>query len=117
VSVPASVPVPPVDEPAWVTRRRAVEARLMVAAGDRSLCDLSRAGAPGGVKDLEGRMAALAEVDRAVRAGRTPADAVGAVTAAWRHELAADEARGPVWLAYRRGGVEELDALAADLAG
>lgn len=99
-----------------MVRRGAVEARLLAAAGDRSLCDLSRAGAPGGVKDLEGRLAALAEVGRAVRAGRAPGEVVREVLAAWRAELPRDEARGPVWLAYRRGGTDELEALAADLA-
>ncbi|MEZ5143324.1 MAG: hypothetical protein R2726_12525 [Acidimicrobiales bacterium] len=99
-------------------RLAAAEAALDAAAGDRSLCDLSRAGAPGGVKELEGRLAALLEVRRATRREPTrPLTAVvEEVRPEWQHQLVvAEERQGPVWVAYRRGGVGELAALAADL--
>ena len=108
------MPTPPVGP--WTARRAEAERRLAAAVGDRSLCDVSRAGAPGGVKELEGRMAALAEVDRAVRGGAEPADAVRAASIAWRAGLDADAGKGPAWAAYRRGGVDELAELSAELA-
>jgi hypothetical protein len=90
----------------------AVEQRLVAATGDRSLCDLSRVGAPGSVKELEGRSAALRDALRLVRRGQAPDEHAAAeqVVAEWRRHLPLDERRGPVWLAYRRGGVDELDS-------
>jgi hypothetical protein len=93
-------------------RLEAAEARLTEVAGDRSLCDLSRAGAPGGVKDLEGRASALRQVRRAMRRGTEhPMACAERVLGEWRHELELDRVRGPVWERYRRGGVDELERL------
>lgn len=93
-----------------------VERELAAVAGDRSLCDLSASGPTGQVKRWEGAMAALLELRRAHRRqpDRPLAELTGEVLAAWRAELEA--ARGPVWEAYRRGGVDELEALAGELA-
>lgn len=97
-------------------RLAAVEAALSAVAGDRSLCDLSASGPTGQVKRLEGAMAALLELRRARRRepDRPLAELVDAVLATWRAEL--QGAKGPVWAAYRRGGVDELEALAGELA-
>jgi hypothetical protein len=66
---------------------------------------------------LEGRSAALRDVRRGLRAGGgVPSeDVVGKVEAAWRAELGRDAARGPVWERYRRGGLDELDEVLAEL--
>lgn len=102
-----------------VARRRAeAEAELSQAAGDRSLCAISTAGGRvDGVKHAEGRLAALMDVQRAVRRGDDPGAAAHSVLAAWTEALGkARDGWGPSWVAYRAGGVDELDALAAELA-
>ena len=97
-------------------RLGAVEAELTAAAGGASLCSISRSG--GGsvptVKYLEGRMAALLELRRTVR--RTSddgADPVAAARTEWTTALEDLRRRdaGPDWLAYRAGGVDELNEL------
>lgn len=112
VTAPADPVLRTVDD-----RLADAEARLTTAAGDRSLCDLSRAGAPGGVKELEGRSAALREARRGIRAAAgEPAPAVVTATLGrWRDELALDASRGPVWERYRLGGIDELERLLDDL--
>lgn len=107
----------PLDLVARCDRRlERVEAELVVASGDASLCALSRSGRPvPAVKHLEGRSAALREVSRAIRTGGaegTPG-LVAERRRVWADALADLEARaaGPDWLAYRTGGVDELDAL------
>jgi hypothetical protein len=98
-----------------VDRRRViVEEQLGAAAGDRSLCAISRAGGRvDGVKYLEGRLSALREVRRALKEGRSPETLIAERRADWQAELdrlrAADAGRG--WVAYRAGGVDELDEL------
>lgn len=104
------------DLGATIDRRRAVvEEQLGAAAGARSLCAISRSGGQvDGVKYLEGRLAALREVRRALKECRTPETLVAERRAEWQAELdrvrAADAGRG--WVAYRAGGVDELDELA-----
>lgn len=101
------------------TRRHAVEAELAAAAGDVSLCTISRSGGPvDGVKHLEGRLAALAQVERAIRGGGRPdADVLRAALAEWREALddvrSRDAGRG--WVAYRAGGVDELAEALSDV--
>jgi hypothetical protein len=101
-------------------RRRRLELELTSAAGDASLCSISRsAGSVPGVKYLEGRMAALREIARARRAGQDVAAAAAGAHRRWSEHL--DRARsrdmGPDWIAYDAGGVDELDELVAALAG
>ena len=90
-------------------RLAAAEQRLAALSEGRSLCDLSRAGAPGGVKEAEGRMFALVELRQ-----RGPG-AAAEVLASWERELASAQAGGAAWRAYRAGGVDELRSLLADL--
>jgi hypothetical protein len=116
----APAPVHPEPSPSLALveqRLAAVEERLLALAGNQSLCELSKAGAPGGVKELEGRSAALRDARRALRGAdhREAAAAVAVVADAWRAQLAADERRGPVWVRYRTGGLDELERLAAGL--
>ncbi len=100
-------------------RLAAVEAELTAAAGDVSLCTISRSGGPvDGIKHLEGRMAALAEARRATRHELDPDPAtVESIASRWRDQLVAVRERdaGRGWVAYRAGGVDELGDLLADL--
>lgn len=100
-------------------RLAAVEAELTAAAGDVSLCTISRSGGPvDGIKYLEGRMAALAEARRATRhEPESDLALVASIASAWRDQLAAVRERdaGRGWIAYRAGGVDELDDLLVDL--
>ena len=81
-----------------------------------------RAGERGGIKHAEGRLAAIVEAQRRLRSadgaevGGTVAVA-RAVLSAWQDGFVAALDRGGLWPAYRRGGVEELEALIAALAG
>jgi hypothetical protein len=96
-------------------RRTVVAQELAAVAGDASLCTLSASGGPvDGVKYLEGRLAVLTELRRALRAGAEPAEeVVGRLARQWRGHLdrarADSLARG--WIAYRAGGVDELASL------
>jgi hypothetical protein len=95
-------------------RLRSVEAELLAAAGGQSLCAISRsAGTAPGVKSLEGRIAAINEVRRAVRAGRPFADVLAERTKTWHAELArvTEVSMGADWRSYRAGGVDELEWL------
>lgn len=106
-------------------RLAAAEAALDAATGGTPVC---RVGADRlrPVKHQEGRAAALAEVRRALRRleaspdGEPACDAEVALVRTTADEWAAKAelatARGPGWLAYLRGGADELDTLARDLA-
>jgi len=102
----------PLDLPQDLLERRiaTAEERLAALADGQSLCELSRAGAPGGVKDGEGRLAALTEVRRR---GVAEADAV---LASWERDLATAGTKGTQWQSYRAGGVDELRRLQDELA-
>lgn len=114
---PSVVPNDPVRS-AIAQRMAAVEAELTEAAGSASLCSLSRSGGRvDGVKHLEGRMAALMECRRHVAGADEPARELDAISSRWRWELEASRTndRGPSWIAYHAGGVDELEALVAHI--
>jgi hypothetical protein len=93
---------------------RSAERDLVAAAGDASLCALSRSGGRvDGVKYLEGRTAVLRAFLRAL--ATTPGEQVHAeMTASWTAHLEqARERMGPDWVAYRSGGVDALADLVA----
>ena len=93
--------------------------RLGAAAGGRSLCSLSRAGASvPTAKYHEGAAAALAEARRAVASlpdGVVDAAAVRAalrgVGARWHGESNTAGRSGPVWAGYLAGGIDALDQM------
>ena len=99
----------------------AIEARLAevlpqlgAASGGASLCLISRSTGPvDGAKYLEGRMAVLSELKRAAQ--RDPeaplAHVLEPIARQWRSDLALQQERGATkgWIAYRAGGVDELD--------
>lgn len=122
--VAVGIPAPPLDDslvteaaPAGAMdmldrRLAAVEERLTTAAGGRSLCELSRDGGSVGLKELEGRMSALAEARRAARRSiEAPEAVIEAVLDAWRAEFVNDSDRGVAWRSYRSGGIDELESL------
>ncbi|MGB2738034.1 MAG: hypothetical protein WBC27_08365 [Candidatus Nanopelagicales bacterium] len=88
---------------------------LQHAAGDTSMCDLSRTGSPvPALKYREGAWAALAEVRRKVGPDLdTTVTTATSTLQQWSAEL--DRARfrgsGANWLAYRTGGVDALNRL------
>lgn len=104
------------------TRLDAADAELAAVGSDASLCRIGKeepGRGPLGLKAAEGRRAAAAEALRvARRAESNQADPIAAlrqVTGRWHAELADDETRSvsEAWIAYRRAGVDELDAAVA----
>ena len=107
-------------DPDWrpvISERRArVEQELTDAAGGVSLCSISRSAGPvPGLKWLEGRMAALMELERASRSGVGGTDVVTAAHERWTERLVGAQQRGmgADWTAYYAGGVDELAELSA----
>lgn len=86
-----------------------VGTRLTVTTGGRALCRLD--GHISSAKELEGRMAVLLEVRRALRAD--PHVDLAAIADRWRTDLAARQAQGAstAWISYLSGGLAELDLL------
>ncbi|MFP4149033.1 MAG: hypothetical protein ACLFV0_06050 [Nitriliruptoraceae bacterium] len=94
-----------------------LEQELSAATGDVSLCAISRsAGSVPAAKHLEGRLAALMELRRETRGG-APEGILETLLATWRRGLEEVRAQGsgPDWVAYRAGGVDELEELARRL--
>ncbi|MCK6210764.1 hypothetical protein KZX45_09445 [Georgenia sp. EYE_87] len=106
-------------------RRQVAVERLTAAAGNASLCTLSRSGEPRPtVKYLEGAVSALSDVQRTLRgpahdpaAGPAAAAAVSAVRERWVARRGQSAASSPAWQAYLDGAVDELDELAAAVDG
>ncbi|PFG38990.1 hypothetical protein ATJ97_1484 [Georgenia soli] len=107
-----------------LARRRDAVQRLTAAAGSSSLCTLSRSGTPRpAVKYLEGTVAALSDVRRALR--DRPGDAEPATTDAaarasidearerWLARRGRSAASSSDWQAYLDGAVDALDELVA----
>jgi hypothetical protein len=86
-----------------------VGTRLTVTTGGQALCRLDGHLAP--AKELEGRMAVLLEVRRALR--QDPDVDLSAIADRWRSDLLAREAQGAstAWISYLSGGLLELELL------
>lgn len=98
--------------PAALEERLAEVSRSLTAAtGGQALCRLDGHVAP--AKELEGRMAALLELRRALRAD--PDADMHAIADRWRRDLASRRAKGSsaAWLAYLAGGLAELEGVTA----
>ncbi len=98
--------------PDVAARREQIEQALVSAAGGASLCSISRSAGPvPGVKYLEGQLAALRELERAVRRGDDLASTVAEALARWRTRLEGARQRemGQDWVAYY-AGVDELSS-------
>lgn len=98
-------------------RRAEAESALLAATAGESLCRITEGGDPTEPKFAEGVLAAVTELQRAVRS--TPELGELAVSrqllASWEREQAACAGRGVAWSAYRNGGVAELRAIVAEL--
>ena len=97
-------------------RRDRVEQELTAAVGGGSLCSISRSAGPvPGVKYLEGRMAALMELERAGRRGENLANVTAEAHSRWSERLSGAQERGMSvdWTAYYAGGVDELAEFSA----
>jgi hypothetical protein len=115
VEQPTRTDAATVDADPVASRIAELEAELLAAVGSDSLCAISRtAGSVPAAKYLEGRLAALMELRRAVRGGRDLSASLAALRETWQRALDDVTARdaGPDWRAYRAGGVDELDELA-----
>ena len=110
------------DRPTTVTldeveaRLAVVVRRLTAVAGGASLCVISRAGGSvDGAKHLEGRMAVLSELKRGARSQPVVplANVAKPIAEQWRADLERQKQRDAAagWVAYRAGGVDELDEL------
>ena len=108
-----SVPARVIDH-----RRAEAESALVAATAGEPLCRIEAGGDPTEPKYAEGALAAVAELQRTIRAAPT----VGELTAAqdllarWEIEQAACAGRGVAWSAYRNGGVAELRRIVGELA-
>jgi hypothetical protein len=88
-----------------------VGVRLTATTGGQALCRLD--GHMASAKELEGRMAMLMELRRALR--QDPHADVSAIPERWRADLERRQAAGDSvsWLAYLSGGVAEASQLLA----
>jgi hypothetical protein len=88
-----------------------VGVRLTATTGGLALCRLD--GHMASAKELEGRMAVLLELRRALR--KDPQADVSGIPDRWRADLDRRRAAGDsaAWLAYLSGGVAEADQLLA----
>ncbi len=102
------------------SRADAAAAAMASATEGASLCSVSRSGERiPGVKYPEGRWASMRALRRSLRRGDADAAAAIAVLRAeWADDLATRRASGQDnWIAYRLGGVDALDEVAALAAG
>ncbi|GAA4288077.1 hypothetical protein [Georgenia daeguensis] len=130
-------PAPTADPPAGeadlaelvLARRQDAVGRLTAAAGNSSLCTLSRSGEPRPtVKYLEGAVSALSDVHRELRAASSATGSgaagsdptattalalLGELRGRWLARRGQSAASSPAWLAYLDGAVDALDDLAA----
>ena len=100
-------------------RAEAAAAAMTSATAGASLCSVSRTGERiPGVKYPEGRWAAMRALRRALRRNdHSAVEAIAALRAEWAADLAARRASGQEnWIAYRLGGVDALDEVAALVA-
>ena len=88
-----------------------VGVRLTATTGGQALCRLD--GHTASSKELEGRMAVLLEVRRALR--KDPQADITEIADRWRADLKRRRAAGDSvsWLAYLAGGLAEVDQLLA----
>ncbi len=122
-----TLPAPAADQLVELVRVResAALAALEAAAGNASLCALSRGRTPvPAVKYHEGAAAALAEVRRAVHALPAGPDVEPAMRSAlaqvherWSRQASSPGRTGPNWAGYLTGGLDALDQLVDQLVG
>jgi hypothetical protein len=95
--------------------RAQAEVALLEATAGQPTCRANGSGI-GRVKRSEGRLAAIAELQRALRSGPADVQAIsGRVIDRWRRESERRAGRGAAWDAFYAGGLGELDALSREL--
>ena len=115
---PDRLPAPTPRASVLEQHRALAEAALVAATGGGSLCRTGDGPQVTGPKFAEGRLAAVADLQRKVRA--TP-DADTEVLArealtSWQHEQRVSGVQSPAWSAYRDGGMAELTSVIEDLS-
>ena len=92
-----------------------VMVELAEVSDGASLCTISKSGGEvDGTKYQEGRMAALVELRRAAMESDVPLPQLGRpIIESWQADLERQQERGSAkgWIAYRAGGVDELETL------
>ncbi|MCD9622694.1 hypothetical protein [Rhabdothermincola salaria] len=101
--------------------RARAEADLTAASGGAPLCRIDGRDGAATVKHAEGRMAALAEAQRAARTHGV-VDTVSllalvqSLLEAWQDAADASLDPGPSWVAYRQGGITALGDVSDELS-
>ena len=96
-----------------------LEAQIELAAaamaedlGEHSVCTVHKDGrVTGGLKYLEGRMAALAAMRRAIAAGESTSEVVAAANAHWYADFetrTSGSSTSPLWVSYATGGLDAV---------
>lgn len=104
-----------IDLDHWITEATEM---LQGRSEGQALCGAAKAGvAVPGMKYAEGRWAALREVQRDQRTGVAIETAAARIEQAWAGHLEVLERRGggADWIAYRRGGVDVVAELIAEI--
>ncbi len=116
---PDPLPVTTPEATVLERRRALAEAALVAATGGAPLCRTGNGPDVTGPKFAEGRLAAVAELQRKGRAaaGSESETLAQQVLARWQDELHTSRVRGPAWDAYRDGGIAELTSVIEDLRG
>jgi hypothetical protein len=110
-----SVPSPSEPRHLVALHRAHAEVALMEATAGRPLCRVEGPDTEP-VKRAEGRLAAIAELERSLRAtGADPRQAAARLVERWEEERGRVAARGAAWEAYHAGGIAELETVAHEL--
>jgi hypothetical protein len=114
---PDPLPAPPPHAAALERHRSQAEAALVAATGGGSLCRTGDGPEVTGPKFAEGRLAAVADLQRRARAtaGTDVEDLAREALASWEAEQRTSAVRSPAWSAYREGGIAELTSVVEDL--
>lgn len=91
---------------------------LLAATAGEPMCRIAEGGDPTEPKYAEGALAAVAELQREVRAtpDASELEVAQRLLGVWVVEQSACAGRGIAWSAYRNGGVAELRSIVAELA-
>ena len=107
--LPASSPHSEVLE----RHRSRAESALAAATGGGSLCRTGDGPGVTGPKFAEGRLSAVADLQRSARATADTEveDLAREALASWEAEQRTSAVRSPAWSAYREGGIAELTSV------
>ncbi len=114
---PDQLPAPAPHAAVLERHRSQAEAALVAATGGGSLCRTGNGPEVTGPKFAEGRLAAVADLQRRARATAATdvEDLAREVLASWEAQQRTSAVRSPAWSAYRDGGIAELTSVIEDL--